>query len=137
MQIEKEKVIKIINEIAYRYTGGPAVTDYAVDILENAEDVELLPTGFYACKAQKMLLIGADNWEHYSEGGCSLVTNFDIYERLGFVPRDEDAKVLRYQGMALRQAYNMIEFILYHYHPNMRSYDYENLLDEIPQSRRR
>ena len=36
----------------------------------------------YGVPTRERLLNGADNWKHYSEGGCSLIYDCDIAERL-------------------------------------------------------
>jgi hypothetical protein len=62
------------------------VNEYALELceeLENAmnyEELEEVPTS--SKLLEKMLLNGADSWEQYSWGGCSLIYNGDIAERL-------------------------------------------------------
>ena len=53
--------------------------EYALELLEDfPEDQE-----FYASPAdKKALLNGADDWSQYSWGGCSLIYDGDIAERL-------------------------------------------------------
>lgn len=62
-----------------RSAWGKAVKLYALELLEE------LPAEqeFYASPADKKeLLNGADNWQQYSEGGCSLIYDEDIAKRL-------------------------------------------------------
>lgn len=54
---------------------------YALDIIGDV-DAATLETAKEPSELQKVLLNGADNWRHYSEGGCSLVYDEDIAERL-------------------------------------------------------
>lgn len=80
----------IKNEIEKR-TGRSAwdkgVTLYALELLEHIE--EGIDGGYYfeddlqAPKiVEKMMLNGADSWDQYSWGGCSLIYDGDIAERL-------------------------------------------------------
>ena len=50
---------------------------YALEMIEGAEN-ELLPVA----DLKKELLNGADNWREYSYGGCALIYDADIAERL-------------------------------------------------------
>ena len=50
---------------------------YAIEMIEGAEN-ELLPVA----DLKKELLNGADNWREYSYGGCALIYDGDIAERL-------------------------------------------------------
>lgn len=55
------------------------VNEYALELLEKYE----WNYGADACApCEKDLLNGADNWKQYSWGGCSLIYNADIAERL-------------------------------------------------------
>ena len=52
---------------------------YALDLIEELPDNQ----EFYGSPADKKeLLNGADDWQQYSEGGCSLIYDGDIAERL-------------------------------------------------------
>ena len=52
---------------------------YALELIEELPDDQ----EFYGSPADwKTLLNGADNWQQYSEGGCALIYNGDIAERL-------------------------------------------------------
>ena len=53
------------------------VTVYAIDMLEELEIIELT-----APTVEKTLLNGAPTWHDYSWGGCSLIYDADIAERL-------------------------------------------------------
>ena len=55
------------------------VTLYALELLDNIRD---LPAADNRQEIQKALLNGARNWSEYSWGGCSLIYNGDIAERL-------------------------------------------------------
>jgi hypothetical protein len=59
------------------------VNEYAIELLETLEymtDNGEIPTTWQELK--KALLNGADNWQWYSEGGCSLCYDKQIAKRL-------------------------------------------------------
>ena len=56
-----------------------AVRLYAVELVESLDDSADLSSEALLHKA---LLNGADDWRQYSEGGCALVYDTDIAERL-------------------------------------------------------
>lgn len=59
------------------------VGEYALELLDNLEymtDNGNIPTTWRELK--KVLLNGADDWQQYSEGGCSLIYDGDIAKRL-------------------------------------------------------
>lgn len=53
---------------------------YALELVESLEDCEKFPQNKEELK--KALLNGARDWAQYSWGGCSLIYNGDICERL-------------------------------------------------------
>ena len=55
------------------------VTLYALELLDNLRD---LPAADNRQEIKKALLNGARDWSEYSYGGCSLIYNGDIAERL-------------------------------------------------------
>tara|TARA_B100000424_G_scaffold43006_1_gene29292 strand:- start:637 stop:1050 length:414 start_codon:yes stop_codon:yes gene_type:complete len=55
------------------------VIEYALELVDNLEEYQL--NGWNHVNEQT-LLNGASNWEEYSYGGCSLIYNEDIAERL-------------------------------------------------------
>ena len=56
-----------------------AVRLYAIELIESLDDSADLSSEALLVKA---LLNGADDWRQYSEGGCSLVYDADIAERV-------------------------------------------------------
>ena len=89
---------------------------YALELIEEMPaDQE-----FYGSPAdKKMLLNGADDWQQYSEGGCALIYDGDIAERLcnpseykrtkeGQNPPNARESWLDAQARALYQAANLI-----------------------------
>lgn len=79
---EKTMLEKIADEVETGYTNRSAwskgVKEYALEMLEDfARD-----HGEEAAPTMADLLNGADNWYQYSWGGCSLIYDGDIAERL-------------------------------------------------------
>lgn len=101
-----ENLKKEINNVKARGCWSKGVKTYALEIVE---DLEQFPT------SEKQLLNGAQNWKEYSWGGCSLIYNCDICERL-CMPHEKKSKKngllkpntredwLDVQARALRQA---------------------------------
>ena len=108
--MEKEEIKKALEKEKARSAWSKGVIQYAFDILDNMDDVEV---------TEKNLLNGADNWKQYSYGGCSLVYDGDICHRLctpSEVKRTKEGKKhlnklenwLDVQTRALYQAYCLI-----------------------------
>ena len=71
----------IIDGFPARSTWSKGVKDYALELLDNL--AELAPDNLADPEAvRRALLNGADTWERYSYGGCSLIYDCDIAERL-------------------------------------------------------
>ena len=102
------------------------VTIYALELLDeikesidyNGKEPETME------ELKKIALNGAENWDEYSWGGCSLIYNGDIAERLctpselkktqnGERRPNSREEWLDVQARALRQAYNRIKWIFY------------------------
>ena len=64
---------------AGRSAWGRGVHAYAVELVESLDDSADLGNENLLSKA---ILNGADDWQQYSEGGCALVYDADIAERL-------------------------------------------------------
>ncbi len=64
---------------AGRSAWARGVKSYAIDLVEGLEDNADLCN---EVMLQKALLNGAGDWQQYSEGGCALVYDADIAERL-------------------------------------------------------
>lgn len=68
-----------IENAASRSAWDQGVKEYALELIEEMNET----AEFYGSPADKKdLLNGADNWSEYSWGGCSLIYNADIAERL-------------------------------------------------------
>lgn len=102
------------------------VTIYALELLDeikesidyNGKEPETLE------ELKRIALNGAENWDEYSWGGCSLIYNGDIAERLctpselkktrnGERRPNNREEWLDVQARALRQAYSRIKWIFY------------------------
>lgn len=87
-----ETIKKAINDIttnktANRSAWGRGVTAYAVDLLEDLN--EAIEGGYFdaddlnaPAMVKRAMLNGADDWGAFSWGGCSLIYDGDIAERL-------------------------------------------------------
>lgn len=76
-----------ITERRARSAWDKGVNAYALELLESLEEAAnggyFDPDDLHAPKIlNKALLNGADNWNQYSWGGCSLIYDSDIAERL-------------------------------------------------------
>jgi hypothetical protein len=117
----KMKTIKELRQAIENEKAGSAwrrgIKAYALELIEDME-----PTReFYGSPADKKdLLNGADSWAQYSEGGCALIYNYDIAERLcspselkktkeGANNPNNNETWIDVQTRALVQAYRMIE----------------------------
>lgn len=73
------EIIEILGKRKDRSAWGRAVTAYAIEILEDVDgETEL----WNARQATKALLNGARDWREYSWGGCSLIYDAQIAERV-------------------------------------------------------
>ena len=116
--MEKEKVGRLVDAIKLekskaRSAWRRGVCDYAIDFIDNLSwenDEEI---------TRDVLLNGAENWFQYSWGGCSLIYDEDICERLcnntekkrtknGKLRPNRDEKWLDVQARALSQACAMV-----------------------------
>ena len=78
--------MKIVNQLRKAIEETPArsawkrgVKAYALELIEELPDDQ----EFYGGLSDLMVLLnGADTWQEYSQGGCSLIYNGDIAERL-------------------------------------------------------
>ena len=75
----RTKLLNKLNERTDRSAWNKAVTLYAYELVESLE-VEEIPEDFAEFKA--LMLNGADNWNQYSWGGCSLIYDCDIAKRV-------------------------------------------------------
>lgn len=108
------KLATEINKLNPKTYWKRGVKEYARDFIESAE-VELTPEN-----ARAALLNGAKDWSQYSDGGCALVYDADIAERLctpselkrkkgGDLQPNSRETWLDIQARALHQAFNLIK----------------------------
>jgi hypothetical protein len=109
-----QSALAIITASPARSAWARGVKAYALEMLEELAE-QLDPT----CSPEK-LLNGAKDWNEYSYGGCALIYNADIAERLcspsglkrtknGDNPPSRNEEWLDVQARALRQAARLIE----------------------------
>ena len=111
-----EQLRKAIEAEPARSAWSRGIKLYALDLIEEMPDTR----EFYGSPADKKeLLNGADNWQQYSEGGCSFIYDADIAERLcnpteykrtkeGQNPPNARENWIDVQARALYQAANLI-----------------------------
>jgi hypothetical protein len=68
-----------IEEAPARSAWRRGIKDYAAELLEDLPDDQEF---FGSPSDEKILLNGADDWSQFSYGGCSLIYDQDIAERL-------------------------------------------------------
>lgn len=73
------EIRKSLKERKDRSAWDKGVTLYALELLESWPDAGSISS---RDRAEEVMLNGAKDWEQYSWGGCSLVMNGDIAERL-------------------------------------------------------
>ena len=78
--VTKQQLLEAVSaHKAGRSAWARGVKAYALELVENLDDSADLCN---EVMLQKALLNGADNWQQYSVGGCALVYDADIAERL-------------------------------------------------------
>ena len=77
--MKKNDLLAAIESTKTRSAWERGVKEYAVELVENL-DADDIPE----CRRdlEKLLLSGAETWGDYSWGGCSLIYNQDIAQRL-------------------------------------------------------
>ena len=77
--MKKQELYDAISNINNRSAWNKGVNEYALELVEGLE-MEDIPVDTKELKT--LLLNGAESWDQYSWGGCSLIYDFDIAERL-------------------------------------------------------
>lgn len=75
--MKTQDIAKALKERKDRSAWDKGVTLYAIELVEDVEECELTREN---CK--EILLNGASSWQQYSYGGCALIYDSDIAERL-------------------------------------------------------
>lgn len=107
--MNKSKLIERIEASPARSAWARGVKAYALEMVNQNQE-----------KLKRDLLNGAESWAQYSEGGCSLVYNSDIAERLcapwelkrtdgGRLPPNGRENWIDCQTRALGQAWGLIQ----------------------------
>lgn len=121
MNMERLELIKLVDATPARSAWKKGVKEYALELLDQHYEDIVVP--MFVNELGKWLLNGADNWSEYSWGGCSLIYDSDIAERLCFPselkktdngrrrPNSREAW-LDTQARALYQAQLLIENVL-------------------------
>ena len=81
MKINVENIKNAIETSKTRSAWSKGVNDFALDLLENIRDLNGREVETRK-ELETALLNGARDWREYSWGGCSLIYNGDIAERL-------------------------------------------------------
>lgn len=119
------RIREIIEYTKRRSAWDKGVKMYALELLENYSEMldYAKETGGYTPRfIETTLLLGAENWMAYSEGGCSLVCSADIAKRLcspsemkrktsrsGMImPPTRNETWIQVQGRALNQAWRLL-----------------------------
>lgn len=77
--MEKLKIMDKLEAIKVGHSAwSKGVKQYAFELLDNLSYAE----NYNSRNIEKSLLNGASDWKQYSEGGCSLIYDRDIAERL-------------------------------------------------------
>lgn len=122
-----QDIRKALNERKERSAWGRGVKAYAFDLLENVDERQTYDADIIIAEEKKalecLLLNGTENWNEYSWGGCALIYNEDIAERLcspselkktknGQRRPNSREEWCDTQARALRQAFYMIYSII-------------------------
>ena len=116
MSTKEQLLVAVSAHKAGRSAWSRGVKAYAMEMVEGLDDNADLSN---EVMLQKELLNGASSWAHYSEGGCALIYNADIAERLcppstvkrtkwGMLPPNSRETWLECQARALWQAHRLI-----------------------------
>lgn len=119
--MKKQDLLKRIEESKTRSAWSKGVKLYAYEMIEDLDSQFIGWLNETNCK--KILLNGAEDFNQYSWGGCSLIYNEDIAQRLcnpselkktknGERRPNKDEEWLDTQARALYQAYRLIKRIL-------------------------
>lgn len=71
-------LLQSVENVKVRSAWNKGVKTYAIELLTYADTAEFDNLN----ELKSVILNGASDWKQYSEGGCSLVYNQDIAERL-------------------------------------------------------
>ena len=75
-------LLKRVENVKVRSAWNNGVKTYAVELLDDAASNRECEEFASLQELKEAILNGASDWKQYSEGGCSLIYNYDIAERL-------------------------------------------------------
>ena len=75
-------LLQRVENVKVRSAWNNGVKTYAVELLDDAESNRECNEFASLQELKEAILNGASDWMQYSEGGCSLIYNYDIAERL-------------------------------------------------------
>lgn len=118
--MKKIDLLKKIEASKARSAWARGVRAYAVEMLEELDCEEMPETPL---KVKWLLLNGAEDWKYYSWGGCSLIYDQDIAQRLcnksewfktkgGMLRPNKREEWLDCQARALYQAERLIQDLM-------------------------
>lgn len=119
--MKKMELLKKIEEKKARSAWERGVKDYAIELIDYSDIEEFKYIDYKTL--EYALLNGAEDWQRYSYGGCSLIFDGDIATRLctpselkikknGDLQPNKNETWLDIQARALRQASYIIQSIL-------------------------
>ena len=112
----KQELLQKLQEVKTRGALGAGRKEYAIELAETLECADV-PNNYRELK--KLLLNGAQDWEQYSYGGCSLIYDGDICGRIctervqkrkhyGELQPDGGRTWLDLQAVVLSEAFRLI-----------------------------
>lgn len=116
-------LIEKVKAIPCRSAWSKGVRLYALEILEELDENGVIPSDLAGKGGEKIALNGARNWKEFSEGGCALIYDKDIADRLctpselkkvtakkdgSLLPPNREESWLQCQSRALWQAWVLI-----------------------------
>ena len=75
-------LLQKVENVKVRSAWNNGVKTYAIELLDDAESNRECEEFASLQELKEAILNGASDWKQYSEGGCALVYNQDIAERL-------------------------------------------------------
>ena len=75
-------LLQSVESVKVRSAWSNGVKTYAIELLDDAASNRECEEFASLQELKEAILNGASNWMQYSEGGCSLIYNSDIAERL-------------------------------------------------------
>ena len=114
------ELLQKVEDVKVRGAWNKGVKMYAIELLDDADANRECPEFTSLSELKDAILNGAKDWMQYSEGGCSLIYNADIAERLcspselkrtknGMNNPNSRENWVQFQARALFQAWELIK----------------------------